>query len=54
MKTISLSLDEICKLANKTLLANGCDEENANVLSDTIMSDEGSGLDRDRSTSKLG
>ncbi|HJN83983.1 MAG TPA: Ldh family oxidoreductase [Candidatus Pelagibacter bacterium] len=43
MKTISLSLDEICKLANKTLLANGCDEENANVLSDTIMRAERDG-----------
>ena len=37
MSTISLSLDEIYDLAKKTLLSNGCDEENANILSDTIM-----------------
>ena len=43
MKTISLSLDEIYQLANKTLLANGCDEENANILSDTIMRAERDG-----------
>ena len=43
MNTISLSLDEIYKLANKTLLANGCDEENANILSDTIMKAERDG-----------
>ena len=43
MNTISLSLDEIYKLANKTLLANGCDEENANILSDTIMRAERDG-----------
>jgi len=43
MNTISLSLDEIYKLANKTLLANGCDDENANILSDTIMRAERDG-----------
>ena len=43
MKTISLSLDEIYQLANKTLIANGCDEENANILSDTIMRAERDG-----------
>ncbi len=43
MKTISLSLDEIYQLSNKTLLANGCDEENANILSDTIMRAERDG-----------
>ena len=43
MNTISLSLDEIYQLANKTLLANGCDEENANILSDTIMRAERDG-----------
>ena len=37
MSTISLSLDEIFDLAKKTLLSNGCDEENASILSDTIM-----------------
>ena len=43
MNTISLSLDEIYELANKTLLANGCDEENANILSETIMKAERDG-----------
>ena len=43
MNSISLSLDEIYQLANKTLLANGCDEENANILSDTIMRAERDG-----------
>jgi delta1-piperideine-2-carboxylate reductase len=43
MNTISLSLDEIYQLANKTLLANDCDEENANILSDTIMRAERDG-----------
>jgi len=43
MNTISLSLDEIYQLSNKTLLANGCDEENANILSDTIMRAERDG-----------
>ena len=43
MKTISLSLKEIYDLAKKTLLFNGCDEENASVLSDTIMKAERDG-----------
>ena len=43
MNTISLSLNEIYQLANKTLLVNGCDEENANILSDTIMRAETDG-----------
>jgi len=43
MNTISLSLDEIYQLANKTLLANDCDEENANILSETIMKAERDG-----------
>jgi len=43
MNTISLSLDEIYDLAKKTLLSNGCDEENANILSDTIMRAERDG-----------
>ena len=43
MKTISLSLEEIYKLANKTLLTNGCDEETSNILSDLIMKAERDG-----------
>ena len=43
MNTISLTLDEIYQLANKTLLANECDEENANILSETIMKAERDG-----------
>ena len=43
MNTISLSLDEIYQLAKKTLIANGCDEENANILSETIMKAERDG-----------
>ena len=43
MSTISLSLDEIYNLAKKTLLSNGCDEENASILSDTIMRAERDG-----------
>ena len=43
MSTISLSLEEIYDLAKKTLISNGCDEENANILSDTIMRAERDG-----------
>ena len=43
MTTALLSLDEIYDLAKKTLLFNGCDEENANILSDTIMRAERDG-----------
>ncbi len=43
MKTISLSLDEIYNLAKKTLLANGCDDETASILSDLIMKAERDG-----------
>ena len=43
MATVSLSLDEIYNLAKKTLLFNGCDEENANILSNTIMRAERDG-----------
>jgi len=43
MNTISLSLDEIYDLAKKTLLFNSCDEENASILSDTIMRAERDG-----------
>ena len=38
MATVSLSLQEIFDLAKKTLLANGCDEETAIILSDLIPS----------------
>ena len=43
MKTTSLGLDDIYDLAKKTLFFNGCDEENANILSDTIMRAERDG-----------
>jgi len=43
MKTVYLSLDSIYNLAKKTLLFNGCDEKNANILSDTIMRAERDG-----------
>ena len=43
MTTTSLSLDEIYDLAEKALIFNGCDEKNANILSDTIMRAERDG-----------
>ena len=43
MATTSLSLDEIYNLAKKTLLFNGCDEENASILSNTMMRAERDG-----------
>ena len=43
MTTIPLTLEEIYNLANKTLLANGCDEETSNILSDLIMKAERDG-----------
>ncbi len=43
MTTVSISLNDIYDLAKKTLLFNGCDEENANILSDTIMRAERDG-----------
>jgi len=43
VNTVSLTLNEILELAKKTLLANGCDEENASVLADTIMRAERDG-----------
>ena len=43
MATLSLSLQEIHDLAKKTLLANNCDEETANILSDLIMKAERDG-----------
>ena len=43
MKAVSLTLNAIYDLAKKTLLFNGCDKENANILSDTIMRAERDG-----------
>ncbi len=43
MSTISLTLNEIYALANKTLVANNCDEETANILADLIMKAERDG-----------
>ena len=43
MSTISLTLDEIFDLAKKTLLANGCDDETASILSDLIKNAERDG-----------
>jgi len=43
VSTVSLSLDEIFNLAKKTLLANGCDDETASILSDLIMKAERDG-----------
>ena len=43
MDTITISLKEINDLAKKILLFNGCDEENANILADTIMRAERDG-----------
>ena len=43
MTTISLTLDEILKLAKKTLLANGCDDETASILAELIMKAERDG-----------
>ena len=43
MTTISLTLNEIYALANKTLVSNNCDEETANILADLIMKAERDG-----------
>jgi len=43
MGTVSLTLDEIFELAKKTLLANGCDDETASILSDLIRNAERDG-----------
>ena len=43
MSTISLTLDEIFDLAKKTLLANGCDDETATILSELIRNAERDG-----------
>ena len=43
MSTVSLTLDEIFNLAKKTLLANGCDDETASILSELIKNEERDG-----------
>ena len=43
MSTVSLTLDEIFDLAKKTLLANGCDDETASLLSNLIRNAERDG-----------
>ena len=43
MSTVSLTLDEIFDLAKKSLLANGCDDETASILSDLIRNAERDG-----------
>ena len=43
MSTVSLTLEEIFELAKKTLLANGCDDETASILSDLIRNAERDG-----------
>ena len=43
MTTVSITLNEIYDLAKKTLLSNECDDENASILSDTIMRAERDG-----------
>ena len=40
MSTVSLTLDEIFDLAKMTLLANGCDDETASILSNLIKNAE--------------
>ena len=43
MTTLALTLNEIYDLAKKTLLANGCDDETASILSDLIRNAERDG-----------
>ena len=43
MSTVSLSLNEILNLAKKTLLANGCNDETASILSELIKNAERDG-----------
>ena len=43
MTTVALTLNEIYDLAKKTLLANGCDDETASILSDLIRNAERDG-----------
>ena len=40
MSTVPLSLDQIYELAFNTLKANGCDDENAKILSTLITNAE--------------
>ena len=40
MSTVALSLDQIYDLAFNTLKANGCDDENAKILSTLITNAE--------------
>ena len=43
MATVPLSLEEIFRLAKKTLIANGCDEETSDTLSTLIKNAERDG-----------
>ncbi len=43
MNTHSLALDEIYALAHSTMIANGCDEDNANALADIVTRAERDG-----------
>ena len=43
MNTVSLTLGEIYNLAKKTLLANGCDDDTASILSELITNAERDG-----------
>ncbi len=43
MNTLNLTLDEIFVLAHDTMIANGCDHENASALADIIMRAERDG-----------
>mgnify|MGYP001447377836 FL=1 len=43
MSTVSLTLDEIFNLAKKTLVANGCNDETASILSELIKNAERDG-----------
>tara|TARA_Y100001970_G_scaffold162300_1_gene198425 strand:- start:39 stop:1037 length:999 start_codon:yes stop_codon:yes gene_type:complete len=43
MKTVSLSLNEIYSLSEKTLLANGCDKETASIMAELIKNAERDG-----------
>ena len=48
MTTTSLTLSEIYNLAHKTMLANGCDEANAEALADIIYRAERDGCSTGR------
>ena len=43
MSTVSMSLDEIFALAHGTMLANGCDDDNASALADIVTRAERDG-----------